>query len=240
MAEVDDVKAIYQKFKPWLVRYHGGMPVGFLASIIKHESGGRQDSRGDPVLGEVGIFQIENSFPDKIGVSRDLRYDAETNVWMGCLEYQIRAVEMFLHFPHLIVLGTEDSWKLARSSFAIGAGGTKTLIKNATEGRLTYRNSSFAAIRRYVNQTGGLSLGSQSAGKVQARVNAIDEQWANGVKVAGSFYGAPEKVPGPNRIAYSLPASVAPYLASPFKQIAAAIGLVAVTGATLALTKRFA
>jgi hypothetical protein len=211
------------------------MPAGFLASIIKHESGGRQESRGDPTLGEVGVMQIENSFPDKIGVDRDVRNDVEGNIWLGCLEYQIRAVEMYLLFPRLITLGSEDSWKLARSSFAIGAGGTKTLIQNATQGSVRYRGGVFNAIRNYVNQTGGLPLGSQSASKVKDRINAIDAQWAIGVRVAGSYYGAPEKVSAPGGIRYSLPSSVAPYLSSPGKQILIVAGMALALVATTRL-----
>jgi hypothetical protein len=239
VTDVDEVRAIYQKFRSPILRYRGGMPAGFIAAIIKHESGGRQDSRGDPTLGEVGVMQIENSFPDKIRVARDVRNDVDGNIWLGCLEYQIRAVEMHLLFPRLIVLGSEDSWKLARSSFAIGAGGTKTLIQNATQGHPKHRGAVFSAIRNYVNQTGGMELGSQSASKVQSRINNIDAQWKMGVQVAGAFYGAPEKVSAPKGIAYSLPASVAPYLSSPGKQIIVAAGLVVFTVAAVAITARY-
>jgi hypothetical protein len=225
VASVSEVKAIYQKYRSPLLRYRAGAPAGFLAAIMAHESGGRIDSRGDPTLGEVGLFQIENSFVDKIGVPRDLRLDVDGSIWLGGLEYAIRAVEMYLAYPRLIALGSEDSWKLARSSFAIGSGGTKSLIEAATGGHRRHAGDVFGAIRRHVNSGGAVKLGSQSAEKVQKRVNAIDEQWRVGIQVAGAYYGAPELPPAPRGVSYTLPKAVKPYLASPAKQLLIVAGL---------------
>lgn len=209
--DVAAVQAIYDKFGSFINKYRGGMPAGFLAAIIKHESGGNPNAIGDPSLGEVGLFQVENSFPPSVGVDPNVRYSVEGNVFLGCLDYQIRAIQLFLTFPNLIHLGTQDSWKLSRLAFSVGTGGTKSLINSASPSP----GAVFDAIRSYVDRVGGVSLGSQSASKVQARVHAIDDQWTIGAMVSYPFVGQPTKIPAPSGITYTIPANVARYLAAP-------------------------
>ena len=201
-------REVYNRLRPLLNRYKGGMSAGFLAAIASFESGGKMGSRGDDVLGEVGIFQITSSFPPKVGLPADSRRDEETNVFLGCIEYQIMAVEMYLANPR-IPLGTIDNWKLARLAFAIGAGGTRTLLKRSNAG-------SWAGLVAYVDSVGGVALGRQSASKVWFRVHVIDVLWDIGKLVNPPFYiGTPVKIPNPPAGAYTLPASVAAYLPSP-------------------------
>ena len=199
------------------------MPSGFLAAIASFESGGKMSSTGDVGLGEVGIFQITSSFPPKVGLPAESRRDKETNVFLGCLEYQIMAVEMHLANPR-IPLGTIDNWKLARLAFAIGAGGTRTLLKQSGAG-------SWDGLVAYVDRVGGVSLGSQSASKVWFRVHVINVLWDIGKLVNPPFWiGTPVKIPDPPVGAYTLPSSVAAYLPSPLTGflIALSIGGVAI------------
>lgn len=210
---------VYDRLAPLLDRYHGGMPVGFLAAIASFESGGKMSSRGDASLGEVGIFQITRSFPPKVGLPADSRFTEAVNVFLGCLEYQMMAVEMWLANPR-IGLGTPDNWKLARLAFAIGAGGTRKLL--ASSGA-----SSYAGLADYVDRVGGVPLGRQSAGKVWFRVHVINVLWEVGNLARPIFsVGAPVKIPNPPTGSYTLPASIAPYLPSSFRGplIALALG----------------
>jgi hypothetical protein len=180
------------------------MPAGFLAAIASFESGGKMSSTGDAALGEVGIFQITRSFPPKVGLPAESRRDTETNVFLGCLEYQIMAVKMFLTTP-AISLGTIDNWKLARLAFAIGEGGTRKLLN--LSGVRSYR-----ALLDYLDRVGGVPLGRQSAGKVWFRAHVIDVLWDVGQKAHTDIsIGAPVKIPNPPAGPYTLPRDVAAY-----------------------------
>jgi hypothetical protein len=222
-SRVVDARRTFAEIGPWLHRYHGGMPMGFLAAIAQWESGGKMSSTGDAVLGEVGYFQITSTFPPKVSVPAAKRYEPEVNVFLGCLEYQIEAVRMKLHHP-LVSLGSSDSWKLARLAFAIGTNGTQQLI---TAARPWAHGRVFEAVRRYVDEVGGVSLGRQSAGKVWYRVHSVDLQWQIGQQVFPYLdMGAPVKIPAPPETPYTLPADVAPHLPSPLRGPLVAAGLV--------------
>lgn len=220
-------QAIYERFRPLLHRYKGGAPAGFLAAIIQHESSGDPNAIGDATLGERGLFQIEASFPAKVGLPADLRLTAEGNIFLGCLEYQLRAVEMRPYAP----LGSSDSWRLARLAFAVGSGGTKRLIDAATSGNpYRYRGQLFDRVRTWANQTGAMALSSgQPAEKVVARINAVQDQWNLGQSISGS-YGMPERIPAPKGLSYRIPASAAPYLSHPLTGTLILAGLFGVLG----------
>jgi hypothetical protein len=203
-------RGVYDRLAPLLNKYHGGMSAGFLAAIASFESGGKMSSRGDSSLGEVGIFQITKTFPQKVGLPASSRFDEATNVFLGCIEYQIMAVEMYFAAP-AIGLGGVDNWKLARLAFSIGAGGTRTLLKKSGA-------RSWSELVDYVDRVGGLALGRQTAGKVWFRVRVIDVLWAVGQEAKPVFWsGAPVKIPNPPSGSYTLPASVAPFLPSPLR-----------------------
>jgi hypothetical protein len=214
--KVAQARGLYEKYKPWLRRYRGGMPAGMLAAIMLHESSGRENATGDPALGEYGLFQISSIFPPTVGVSADKRYDPETNVFLGGLEFNILAVKTKLAMPDpsIVRLGTSDSWCLSRLMFAVGEGGTKALIRDATGFNPAYASQVFSTIVRYVGKTGGQVLGGQSADKVYARVMAVAEQWDIGQKIDG-FYSTPEKVPAPSGMTYQIPTTIAHYMTSP-------------------------
>jgi len=214
MAVESEVAAIYKKLGPWINRFKGGAPGGFIAAAIQHESGGRMDAPGDVSLSEAGYLQVTDSFPKSIGVSPDVRLDPEGNIWLGSLEYNLLAAQLKAWAPELIKLGSPDNWKLARLSFAVGVSGTRTLIKNATGMNPTFYGQVYPAIVAYVDRVGGLSLGSQSTEKVKARVHAVEDQWAIGTKLTPSW-GKPQKVPSPSGLPYTISANLLPYLSSP-------------------------
>lgn len=223
MTKAEETRAIYDKFRSWLLRYRGGMPAGFLAAIIQHESGGRMDAKGDVSLGEAGLFQIESSFPGKVGLPAEARLVPENNVFLGSLEYQLRAIE-FLPYASL---GSSDSWRLARLGFAIGSAGTRKVIDAATSGNPgAYRGNLFAQILSWANRTGAIAVSSgQPAEKVKARINAVQEQWDVGQRINGA-YGMPEKVPAPSGLRYVVPAAAARYLSTPRTGIFLALGAI--------------
>lgn len=223
MASVGEVRAIYEKFRPWLRRYRGGLPAGMIAAIIQHESGGNPNATGDASLGEAGLMQIEASFPAKVGLPASSRFDPETNVFLGSLEYQLRTVE-FLPYA---TPGTSDSWRLARLGFAIGSAGTRKVIDAATGGKPSlYRGQVFDRVRAWANATGAMAVSSgQDADKVKKRINAVQDQWDVGQRIDG-FYGAPEKIPAPSGLRYTIPSSAARYLVSPVAGKLLALGAV--------------
>jgi hypothetical protein len=217
-------RAVYSRLRPLLERYNGGMPAGFMAAIASFESGGKMSSTGDSTLGEVGIFQITKSFPGKVGLPADSRFNEEVNVFLGGIEYQIMAVEMHLANPR-IRLGTPDNWKLARLAFAIGAPGTKKLLEQSGA-------SSWPELVRWVDAQGGVALGRQSAGKVWFRVHVIDVLWQIGLRVKPIIHAqAPVRVPNSPAGAYTLPEQVEPYIPSHALATVGAFGLVGVVWA---------
>ncbi len=208
---VRKTREVYGKLGGWIDRYRGGMPAGVMAAIAYAESGGRFGSAGDPQLGEVGYFQITKSTPGYFGLAADVRRDPETNVFLAGLEYNADAVGFYLRYPSVIELGTEDSWKIAMLAFAIGSGGTRTLIRNA---RPTKRGRVFDAILAYVDRTGGIPLGSQSAGKIWFRVRYVDYKWRAGLQAVSGRAGWPQAVPPPRGVSYTLKPEVRKIMAS--------------------------
>jgi hypothetical protein len=207
---VERARAVYQRLSPLLNRYSGGMPPGFMAAIAEFESGGKMSSTGDSTLGEVGIFQITRTFPSKVGLPAESRHQEENNVFFGGIEYQIMAAEMFLANPR-IPMGTPDNWKLARLAFAVGKGGTKKLLEQSGA-------NSWAELIRYIDKTGGISLGRQSAGKVWFRVHVIDVLWTVGMQVRRPIIiETPVRVPNPPAGPYTLPDHVAGLIPSPWQ-----------------------
>jgi len=214
-ADVARARAIYDQLGPWIDRYHGGIPAGFVASAIQHESGGNFAAPGDPTLGEIGYLQVAAYVPPLFGYDSSARADPESNIAIGVLEYELEAVLWSLAFPQ-VRLGTDDSWKLARLAFAIGRGGSHQLATMAsTAGGGLTDGDVYHDLVRYVMATGGIPLGSQSASKVAQRVIDIDRQWAIGREVSAGISGPPMIIPDPPAGPYQLPAEVADYFVEP-------------------------
>lgn len=214
-ADVARAKAIYDQFGPWIDRYHGGLPAGWVASIIHHESGGNFGAPGDPSLGEVGFMQVAAYVPPLFGYDASARSDPESNIAIGVLEYELEAVYWYLAFPDAI-LGTDDSWKLARLAFAVGRAGSHQLaqLAQAFLGGLT-TGDVYHDIVKWTQASGGIPLGSQSAAKVAARVMDIDRQWAIGQAVSAGLSGPPVLIPDPPAGPYTVPDDALPYFAEP-------------------------
>ncbi len=217
----DDVaraKAIYDQLGVWIDKYarpvvrddeviRGGLPAGWVTAIIQHESGGNFGAPGDPSLGEVGFMQVAAYVPGQFDLPPEARMDPESNIAIGCLEYELEAV---------LWLGTDDSWKLARLAFAVGRGGSHqlaSLAKQALGGLTT--GDVYHDIVKYVATSGGVPLGSQSASKVAARVIDIDRQWAIGQAVSAGISGPPMLIPDPPAGPYTIPAEAAPFFVEP-------------------------
>ncbi len=205
-ARVARGKAILKDLGYWIDRYRGGVPAGFAAAAIQWESNGNAGAMGDAGLGEVGYFQVPKTFPPTIGMSEGSRMVPEANVFLGLMEYQLEAVKQAQAQP-LVELGTADSWKLARLAFAIGSGGTRTLVQEAAP---TRRGKVFDAVRDYVNRTGGRAFGSQSAGLVWYRVHTVDLVWDIGQQIRSGGVGMPTRVPAPPGMTYVIPPALAP------------------------------
>jgi len=207
--DVRRATALLDQYGPWLERYHGGLPLGWMASIMLHESGGNFAAPGDPSLGEVGYYQIASYVPPLFGYDASARMDPETNVALAVLEYELEAVLWSLAFP--------DSWKLARLAFAVGRAGSHQLASatRAAQGSLTFGHV-YDDIARWAAATGAMPLGSQGADKVAKRVIDIDRQWRIGEAVSADPPGLPMIIPDPPAGPYTLPADVAPYFVEPF------------------------
>jgi len=214
-ADVARAALIYDQLGPWIDRYHGGIPPGFIASAILHESGGNFGAPGDASLGEIGYLQVAAYVPPLFGYPPEARADPESNIAIGVLEYELEAVYWMFAFPDSVVLGTADSWKLARLAFAVGRAGSHQLATNASSSVGLNAGAVYASIVAYVLATGAIPLGSQSADKVRSRVIDIDRQWAIGQEVAGGASGPPMIIPDPPAGPYTIPPDAADYFVQP-------------------------
>jgi hypothetical protein len=196
----------------WLDRYHGGMPLGFLAAIVQFESGGKADAGGDAGLGEHGYLQVAASTAETFGLPPAIRFQPEANIFLGALEYQLEAVKMHLALPSAVRLGTADSWKLARLAFAVGSPGTRKIL---TAGVSPTSSQPWEDLLDYLDRVGGVALGSQEPGKVWYRAHAVDVLWGIGEAVAPTSPGPPTRIPAPAGVSYTLPTSAAPYFSEP-------------------------
>lgn len=198
-------KVLLGQFGPWIDKYRGGVPRGFAAAVMYWESNGDFGAVGDAALGEVGYYQIAEYLPKTFGMPASARLDPQTNVFLGMLEYQYDAARWAAQFPTYVRLGTDDSYKLARLSFAIGMGGAMTLAKRAIAAGDVYPGQLYAGIAQNVAREGGVALGTQSADKIWYRVLAIQPQWEIGQAVAWSPAGMPTRVPPPPGVTYTIP-----------------------------------
>lgn len=206
---VKRTRALYQQYGALIDKYRGGMPQGFAAASMQWESDGIPTTVGDPNLGEFGLYQVTSEFPTTIGLPADSRLNTETNIFLGMMDYQLAAARLAAQ-NRAIQLGTSDSWKLARLSFAIGAGGTQSLVASALKWRPTYGGNVFATVRAFVDAGGATSAGSQSADLVWYRVHTVDVVWDIGqAAVPFQSWGSPTKVPAPPSGPYVLPAALA-------------------------------
>ncbi len=236
-SDVSRAQAIYDQLGPWIDRYHGGLPAGVLASFILHESGGDFNAPGDASLGEIGYLQVASYVPELFGYDANARTDPESNIAIGSLEYALEAVYWAAQIPE-VMLGSADSWKLARLSFAVGRSGSRQLaaLARAALGGLT-AGDVYHDIVRYVTSSGGVALGSQSADKVAQRVLDIDRQWAIGQAVSSTSAGPPMYIPDPPAGPYTIPADAEPYFVQPISGTMLIIGGVAIL-AYLLYTRR--
>jgi hypothetical protein len=208
-------RALITKYGVWLEKYRGGLPIGVLAAIMEAESGGKMEAPGDVKLDEVGFYQITKHFPPSVGVDPGVRYDLEGNIFLGSLEYQIAAVQLAKDFPRVVVLGSEDNWKLARLDFAVGSHGARRLIQAAIEKGLVQRGKVYAGIVKLVDTGGAFQLStSQPADKVWYRVHFVDNNFVVGSAAAPGGFGLPKVLPSPSGVRYQFPSKLKAFLAS--------------------------
>jgi len=219
-SRVARAKSIYaSQVGRWIDKYRGGFPAGYAAAAVQWESDGIGTTVGDPTLGEYGYLQVTAEFPTTIGLPSDARYDPETNIFLGLMEYQLESIRQYTYQP-LIILGTEDAWKIARLAFAIGPTGTANLIANAQP---TVQGHVFDAVLDYVDNQGLYD-------QIWYRVHTTQLVWDIGAQVLPfNSYGQPQMVPNPPAGAYTIPASLVPFFAKPIPPLV--IGLALAVGA---------
>lgn len=225
-------KQIDAMYGAWFRKYHGGLPVGALGAFVYWESNGQPGTIGDASLGEVGLLQVAAYVPPLFGLPAELRTTPEGNVFVGSLEYQYEAARWKQKYPNVVELGSLDMWKLARLTFSVGAGGAWGLAANAINAGYVRSGDVYTGIARYVDATGGIPLGSQSAAQVWFRTKSIAIQFEIARQVGGFFDwpGPPATIPAPAGVTYTLPQGLQPYFSSAFPWLlfggVAAAGLV--------------
>ena len=218
-------RALLQQFRPWIDKYRGGMPAGWMAAIMNVESGGNFASSGDVSLGEIGYYQIAAYVPALFGYDPSVRADPETNVALASLEYSLEAALWAADYPDVVQLPSADAWKLARLSFAVGRAGSRQLAALARQsGGLTPGNV-YGDIVRWISSSGGVPLGSQSADTVARRTLDIERQWQVGQAVEPGTSGPPTLIPDPPAGPYTIPFQAIPYFSQPISGTVLIIGV---------------
>lgn len=214
-ARVQRVQQLLDQYGNWIDKYRGGVPRSFAATIMMWESNGDFNAPGDPSLGEIGFYQVASYVPQMFGYSTDATADPESNVCIGLLEYQYEAVGWNLFTGGKVPLGSADSYKLARMTFAIGRAGAQSLAASAQAAGISDSDGVYAQIAKLVTSSGAPSLGGVSAQKVAQRVLDIDTQWQIADLASDNTPGLPTLVPDPPAGPYTIPADAAPYFVKP-------------------------
>lgn len=224
-ADVARGRAILANLRPWIDRYRGGMPAGWMASIILHESGGNFGAPGDASLGEVGYMQVAAYVPPLFEYPSGARMEPENNLAIGSLEYALEHALWVKDFVP-VQIGSADAWRLARLSFAVGRGGSRTLaaMAAAARGGSLTGGDVYGDILRFVSTSGAPALGSQTPAKVVARVQSIQRQWDLGQAIEAGMAGPPTRIPDPPAGPYTIPADADPYFVKPISGTLLAIG----------------
>jgi hypothetical protein len=207
--QVRATRKIYARLGPWLRKYRGGLPVGVFTAFMQYESNGKMSAPGDQYLGEVGYYQITKTTPGRWGLPAKSRFDPETNVFLGGMEYNEEAARYSLLYPQ-IRLGTPDNWKIARLVFAVGRGGTKRLINGARKMKPLVPGNVYGSIIDYVDKVGGIDLGrGQPAAKVWFRVHMVPVAYSVGQRAIPGYAERPRLLPPqPGVVNYSVSAPI--------------------------------
>jgi hypothetical protein len=192
-------REIIAQWTTYLDRYRGGLPRGVFAAIMQMESDGQPSSKGDPRLGEVGLYQITAGFPRRIGYDPELRRENQWNFFFAGVEYNQLAARWHLRYPQLIPHGSRDAWLLARLSFAIGDGGARSHVARALKAlpAVADRDGVYAALRAFIGVGGARQAGSQSAAKVAYRIAAVPLNFQTGELAEPGDYGRPVELAPP-------------------------------------------
>lgn len=207
-------KKFYAKYGPWVDKYHGGLPVGFMCATAALESNGQMVA-GDPSYGEFGFFQVAAHTEEIYGVRKDLRKTPEGNIFLAGLEYNVEAKRLQLKYPNLIIDGTKDQWLLARLVFVFGNHGVDVCIQRAAEHGSVTRGAVFNGIVRWADETGAVKIGGSVAEKIWYRIRMLnDVNWPVGTAVTSQHIGVPHLPPAPGGVRFTLPKDVRGKIAS--------------------------
>ncbi len=194
-------RTLIAQWSTYLDRYRGGLPRGVFAAVMQMESDGSPGSKGDDSLGEVGLFQITESFPRSLGLDPQLRHRNEWNFYFAGTEYNQAAWRWHQRYPELVGNGSRDAWLLSRLSFAIGNGGAGAHVDRALQALpdVGRREGVYAALSRFVQQGGARKAGSQSAAKVAYRIAVVcPANFQIGELAEPAPYGVPVRLSPPS------------------------------------------
>lgn len=225
-ADTDRSKQLYDLWGNVIDKYRGGLPGGWMASIMHWESDGVVGLPGDPSLGEIGLFQIAQYIETEFGQPAGSRSDPETNTCLAALEYSVESIMWQQQFPDYVAIGTADAWKLARLNFSVGDAGARALAAMVPPS-LWRPGDMYGAIRDYVAAHGAIQLGGQPPDQVAFRVLSIDIQWQIGQGVGGGSVGPPTVPPDPPTGPITIPPQYADFFVTPLPGIVLAGAAVA-------------
>ena len=165
--------AIYQRWKPMIDRYHGGMPAALLAVRMWVESRGTDDQRiGSDTA--TGVLSVTRNQEIRFGVPVDSRMVPENNVFLAAARNNVDTLLFTLRYPGL-ARSLADAYVFGGQLVsAIGTGAAAYLFKRAPRGQTYDAFTKWVAAEAKAGRLPESGpWGSQSLAKIVERVRAM-------------------------------------------------------------------
>lgn len=211
MSTAGTIGLFFRKYPALVGRYRGGMPLGYFCSYGVHEGGLSMGTQvagqdytigGDPVIGEVGIFQVTREATSRFGFDPALRYKLEWNFFLGGLNLNTDCAQAA--YDYGLVPGSADAWKFAFLWYGLGRSAANIMWHNAG------RPTTYQGMIDYADTGNVPGVGRVSADKERQRLYSPERYWRDGVASGLSMglvmpYLTPAPIGGYNYIAKAAP-----------------------------------
>jgi len=168
----EKILEIYERYKPWIAKYRGGMPALNVAAGIAHESGGDPTSTSDKRIQESGLWSILGSNAEADDLDP---FDPEANIIMGA-RLRNKRVKKILSDERYFWLSDDDMdpWEYTKLVWtlpgSLGMGGWRRVMGWAGLDRTprlgSYkRRHPYLHLRRWVKKNEELLQAKMDAGE---------------------------------------------------------------------------
>lgn len=134
-----DAAGAYKKWGALINKYHGGVPQAMMAVRTWVETNGRMImAPSGGTLKEVGLFAVTHTQEERFGLQNCARCDAEGNVWIAALRYNVDTAIFLRDYPGLTT-NLPDAYIFGSYLISgIGIGAATYLLQRSPRG-ITYK-----------------------------------------------------------------------------------------------------